>query len=102
MPHIPPLHLFFEVSLFGSDILPAVIAMPLSRRGAPAARESCRDVLSSQPSRAGLVSFASAGLKETSDAALAWAAMEAMATIHYLDMPDLPHASFTTLGVTFA
>jgi hypothetical protein len=34
--------------------------------------------------------------------ALAWAAMEAMATIHYLDMPDLPHPSFTTLSVTFA
>jgi hypothetical protein len=34
--------------------------------------------------------------------ARAWAAMKAMATIHYLDMPDLPHASFTALGVTFA
>jgi hypothetical protein len=30
--------------------------------------------------------------------ALAWAAMEAMATIHYLDMPDLPHAILHHIG----
>jgi hypothetical protein len=40
MPHIPPLHLFFGVSLFGSDILPAVIAMPLSRRLFPSAPQT--------------------------------------------------------------